>query len=57
MPESCYFYCEIFATCKIVSIIDSERNTKEEGLDSEGNFRKAGVRGGGPGHERRIPRQ
>ena len=35
MPESYYFYYEIFVTCKIVSIIDSERNTEDEGLDSE----------------------
>lgn len=35
MPESYYFYDEISVTCKIVSIVDSEKNPKEEGLDSE----------------------
>ena len=35
MPESYYFYYEIFVTCKIVSITDSERSTEDEGLDSE----------------------
>lgn len=56
MPESCYFYCEIFATCKIVSIIDSERNTKEEGLDSEEILEKL-VSEGVVQATGRIPRQ
>lgn len=35
MPESYYFYDEIFVTCRIVSVVDSEKNPKEGGLDSE----------------------
>lgn len=56
MPESCYFYCEIFVTCKIVPIIDSERNTKEEGLGSEEILEKL-VSEGAVQATGRIPRQ